>query len=141
MKLAVLEQEIQRDCEIDKANLDRESLNIPMLHAKYYRYFMEEFKILKLLDREYKALKKTRTDYYMGRAPDEEYMREPLGIRILRTDVDLYLDADSALSELKVKLDVQQAKVDMLEAFVRNLSFRNNTIKNAIDFIRFKNGA
>lgn len=57
MKLADIENEIQQDSKIDHADLDRESLKIPILHAKYYRYFMDEFKILKGLERDFRATK------------------------------------------------------------------------------------
>ena len=140
MKLADIEQEIQKDSVIDYADLDRESLKIPILHAKYYRIFMDELKILKGLEREFRAEKLDRIHYYTGRAPDEVYADEPLNLKVLRGDVDTYLDADPKLSQKRMNLEFQQAKVTMLENFLKNLSFRNNTIRNAIDFIKFKNG-
>ena len=141
MKLADLEAEIQKDSVIDHADLDRESLKIPITHAKYYRYFMDEFKIFKGLEREFRQTKLDRILYYTGRAPDEVYKEAPLDLKILKTEVDLYLDADPKLSQLRMNLEFQQAKVNMLENFLKNLSFRNNTIKNAIDWNRFKNGS
>jgi len=141
MKLADIEQEIQQDSKIDHADLDRESLKIPILHAKYYRIFMDEIKILKGLEREFRVLKLERIQYYTGKADEEVYKAAPLDLKVLKTEVDLYLDADPDLSQKRMNLEFQQAKVNMLESFIKNLSFRNNTIKNAIDFIRFKNGA
>lgn len=141
MKLADIEQEIQQDSKIDHADLDRESLKIPILHAKYYRIFMDEIKILKGLEREFRVLKLERIQYYTGKADEEVYKAAPLDLKVLKTEVDLYLDADPDLSQKRMNLEFQQAKVNMLESFIKNLSFRNNTIKNAIDFVRFKNGA
>ncbi len=141
MKLADIEQEIQQDSKIDHADLDRESLKIPILHAKYYRIFMEEIKILKGLEREFRVLKLEKIQYYTGKADEEVYKAAPLDLKVLKTEVDLYLDADPDLSQKRMNLEFQQAKVNMLESFIKNLSFRNNTIRNAIDFIRFKNGA
>lgn len=141
MKLADIEKEIQQDSVIDNANLDTESLRIPLLHAKYYRIFMEELKILKGLEREFRISKKDKIEYYTGRAADEVYQANPLNSKVLRGDVDVYLDADSELSQLRMNMEFQQAKVQLLENFIRNLGFRNNTIKNAIDFVRFKNGS
>lgn len=140
MKLADIEKEIQQDSVIDNANLDTESLRIPLLHAKYYRIFMEELKILKGLEREFRISKKEKIEYYTGRAADEVYQAKPLNSKVLRSDVDIYLDADSELSQLRMNMEFQQAKVQLLENFIRNLGFRNNTIKNAIDWNRFKNG-
>lgn len=140
MKLADIELQIQQDSKIDHANLDRESLNIPILHAKYYRLFMDELKILKGLEREFRMVKLDRIHFYTGRADDEVYKEEPLNLKVLKSEVDTYLDADPKLSQMRMNLEFQQAKVTMLENFLKNLSFRNNTIKNAIDFIKFKNG-
>ena len=141
MKLEEIEAEIEADSKIDSADLDRESLKIPILHAKYYRIFMGEVRLLKGLERDYKVMRLDKTHYYLGKATDEVYAQNPLTHRILRTDVDMYLDADDELSRVRMNMDFQKAKVDMLEGFIKNLSFRNNTIRNAIDFVRFKNGA
>lgn len=142
MKIEDIHAEIEKDSVIDKANLDTESLNIPILHAKWYRIFMEELRFTKALEHDYKVTKRDRTLYYTGKAPDEEYLNEPMNLKaVLKADVDMYLDGDEKLAKIRLRLELQKAKLEMLETFLKNISTRNFLIKNAIDFQRFKNGA
>ncbi|WEM34280.1 single stranded DNA-binding protein [Xanthomonas phage X1] len=111
-----------------------------MLHSKYYNYFLTELRILKGIEIEYKRVKKERHQYWLGQASDEVYKAEPKDIKILRQDLELYLDADEKLTELKSKYEMQKMKTEMLEAFIKTLNTRNFLIKNSIEFLRFKNG-
>lgn len=140
MRLDELQAEIEKDSYVDNNKLDTESLKIPMLHSKYYNYFIAELRILKGVEAEYKKLKKERHQYYLGQAKDEVYKEEPMQLKILRTDLELYLDADEKLSDLKSKYEIQKMKTEMLEAFIKTVNTRNFLIKNSIEFLRFKNG-
>lgn len=140
MKLDEIQQEIEKDAAISNTNLDTESLRIPLLHSKYYNIFIGELKVLRGVEAEYKKLKKERQQYYLGQADDETYKAEPLQLKVLRQDLELYLDADPKLNELKNKFEMQKMKTEMVEAFIKTLNTRNFLIKNALDFLKFKNG-
>ena len=141
MKLNDIIAEIEKDTQIDYSNLDREVLNIAYLHGKYYKYYMDELKIFKALSIEFDRLKKEKYEYYLGKADDDVYIDNPLDKKILRNEVDLYLDADNVLSDKKWKIEQQKIKVEYLESFIKTLNNRGFHIKSAIDFIKFKNGA
>ena len=65
---------------------------------------------------------------------------EPFQYKLLKADVQEYIDADENVIESKKLLAVQEEKVDYLEAIVRGLSNRGYLIKNAIDWKRFTEG-
>lgn len=140
MRLDDIQKEIEKDSIIDNNKLDTESLVIPKLYSKYYNIFVDELRILKGVESEYRRLRKERHQYYLGQAGDEVYKAEPLGLKILRNDLDLYLDADATLTDLKNKYEMQKIKCEMLEAFIKTLNARNFLIKNAIEWARFKSG-
>ena len=140
MKLSDLQEEIEKDSHIDQHNLDRESLKIPMIHAKYYRYFVEELRTYKGMESAFKALKKDRMHYYLGKAPDDVYKEEPLDFKVLKVDLDPYLDADPKYSAARNQLELQKIKVDMLESFIKMLTNRSFIIKDAIAFKQFQAG-
>lgn len=140
MKLEDIQAEIEKDSIIDKNKLDTESLKIPQMHAKYYRYFMDEVKILKGVEFKFREMKKEKTQYYLGQGTDDKYKEKPLGLKVLKQDIDLYLDADPELNELRARYELQKAKVDMLEGFIKTLNTRNFLIKNAIEWQRFQQG-
>lgn len=141
MKIGDITKMIEDDSVIDQAKLDLESVRIPYLHAKYYKIMIDEFKILKGIELEYNKVKKERSMYYMGKCDDAVYKEEPLDHRVLKADLDLYLNADEVMSSLEGKRVLQKAKVDMLESFIKTLSIRGYQIKNAIEFMKFKSGA
>lgn len=140
MTLNELLEQIEIDSKIDQNRLDFEALSIPSLHAKYYRIFLEEARILKGLQIDFAMEKKAATHYYLGKAPDEEYQKKPSNIKVLKTDIDLYLDADEDLQALAKKLNTQKLKVEAIENFLRTLNNRGYAIKTALDFMKFKAG-
>lgn len=140
MKLSEIIEMIQEDSKLDYSALDAESLKIPYLHGKYYPIFIEEAKLYKRVSQEFKALKKEKMEYYLGRCEDKVYEEKPLHLKVMRSDLDIYLDADPELSALDDRVDTQKRKVEMLESFLKSLNTRGFNIKSAIDFMKFKNG-
>ena len=65
---------------------------------------------------------------------------EPFQYKLLKADVQEYIDADDNVIESKKLLALQEEKVDYVEAIVRGLSNRGYLIKNAIDWKRFTEG-
>lgn len=140
MKLSEIEEMVRADSELDQSRLDFEVLRIPQLHAKYYRIFMEEVRVLKEIQFETSVVRKKKTDYYLGRATDAEYKEKPLDVKVLKTDLDLYLAADEDLQKLERNAAMQKLKTEMLEKFISTLKERSFSIKTALDFMKFKNG-
>ena len=140
-------EEIQKlwtsDCNIDETELAQESVKIPQLHNKYLIFYSNEklkFKEIKFL---FTGLIKRKRDYYSGRMTKEELEAadwEPFRIKLLKADVQEYIDADENVIESKKLLALQEEKVDYLEAIVKGLSTRGYLIKNAIDWKRFTEG-
>ena len=140
-------EEIQKlwtgDCEIDETELAQESVKIPQLHNKYLILYSNEklrFKEIKFL---FAGLIKRKRDYYSGRMTAEELEAadwETFQYKLLKADVQEYIDADENVIESKKLLALQEEKVDYLEAIVRGLSNRGYLIKNAIDWKRFTEG-
>ena len=140
-------EEIQKlwtsDCNIDETELAQESVKIPQLHNKYLIFYSNEklkFKEIKFL---FAGLIKRKRDYYSGRMTAEELEAadwEPFQYKLLKADVQEYIDADENVIESKKLLALQEEKVDYLEAIVKGLSTRGYLIKNAIDWKRFTEG-
>jgi hypothetical protein len=60
--------------------------------------------------------------------------------KILRSDVNNYVEADSEVINLTLKIGIQQEKLELLESVIKSLTNRGFNIKAAIDFERFKVG-
>ena len=143
MKFEELQYQWTLDCEMDETELSHESIKIPQLHNKYLIFYSNEklkFKEIKYL---FAGLIKRKRDYYSGRMTAEELEAadwEPFQYKLLKADVQEYIDADENVIESKKILALQEEKVDYLEAVVKGLSTRGYLIKNAIDWKRFTEG-
>ena len=140
-------EEIQKlwsgDCEIDETELSQESVKIPQLHNKYLIFFHDERLRLRTMKFDHSKLLKVKREYYSGRMDETEleaYDWEPFQYKLLKADVQEYIDADDDIIEGKKKISLQEEKVDYLEAKVKGLSNRGYLIKNAIDWKRFTEG-
>ena len=140
MKTKDIQDMMEQDSVIDATQLDTESLKIPMLHNKYYNIYIEEYKILKALETSLKKETKFKTEYYLGKCPDSVYTEKPLNLKILKADVETYIQTDNDIIEINTKITIQKVKVDLIDAFIKQINQRSFNIKNAIEFLRFKNG-
>lgn len=144
MKLDDLQQAWSNDSSIDRTELGEESLRIPQLHSKYYNLFVEERLTLKKFESVYKKLYKTKFEYYSGTISEEELKEhdwEPFSLRVLKSDINIYLQSDEELNDLEQKIELQKAKVDFLESIIKNLPARGYQIKAAVEWEKFKVGA
>ena len=143
MKFEDIQKLWTRDCPIDETELSQESVKIPQLHNKYLILYSNEklkFKEIKFL---FSGLIKRKRDYYSGRMSAEELEAadwEPFRIKLLKVDVQEYIDADEDVIESKKLFALQEEKVNYLESIVKGLTTRGYLIKNAIDWKRFTEG-
>lgn len=140
MRLEDIQNETEKDSVIDEFSLDTESLKIPVLYQKYLNYFNYEFRVLKGIEQELFKVKKERHQYYLGQCSEEVYKADPMPIKVLRSDLDLYMDSDPKYSEAKSKFEIQKLKVDTIEKFMDTLKQRHNHIKNALEWKKFSSG-
>ena len=141
MDLEQLQQLVDKDLKINDTELDLESLKTPQLHNQYMKYLTKFKLMLSRSESEYNILKRNKWEYYTGKSDASVYAEKPFDLKILRTDIDKYLEADDELQKAKQKIDYLSTTVDFLDRTVRQISNRTFTIKNAIDWKKFTSGA
>lgn len=131
----------EKDSIIDDTHLNRESLNIPALHAKYLRLLLDAKKKVAVLNEKYNKLKQLKTKYYYGKLTREEL--EELGwepyqfIKPIKSELDNILLGDVDLANIYTKIELVKIDITTLEAILVQINQRNFIIKNAIDYIKF----
>ena len=141
MDLEKLQEQADKDLKINDTELDLESLKTPQLHNQYLKHLTKYKLMLSRAETEYNIMKKEKWEYYTGKADASVYAEKPFDLKILRTDIDKYLDSDIDLQKQKQKVDYINTTVDFLDRTIRQISNRGFTIKNAIDWRKFTSGA
>ena len=141
MTLEQLQELAEKKLKINDTELDLESLKTPQLHNEFLKHLTNYKLMLSRAETEYNILKKEKWEYYTGKADASVYAEKPFDLKILRTDIDKYLDADIDLQKAKQKVDYLETTVDFLDRTIRQISNRGFTIKNAIDWRKFTSGA
>ena len=141
MDLEQLQDLADKKLKINDTELDLESLKTPQLHNEFLKHLTKFKLMLSRAETEHNMLKRDKWEYYTGKADASVYALKPFDLKILRTDIDKYLDADIDLQKSKQKIDYLSTTVDFLDRTVRQISNRTFTIKNAIDWRKFTSGA
>ena len=133
----------EADANIDRMELGNEAIKIPKLHSKYYKIYIDERLALRKAQADYKVLLKDKQVYYMGgmdKAELDERGWEQNPIRVLKADLQTYIDADPDIIKQALKIGYQQEKVDFLESVIKTLRERGFNIKSSIEWARFQVG-
>ena len=140
MNLDEIQLSWEEDSKIDEDNLHTESTRIPSLHAKYYKILNNVLLLKKLEENKFKQLKKEKWQYYTGKADPEVYIEKPFDHKVLRQDVDKYMDADDDLIKVLNKIDYFQVMLSYLDSILKTINNRTYQIKNSIEWQQFIRG-
>ena len=140
MRFDELQQMVDADLKIDDTELDIESIKTPQIHNKYLKFYTQFCLQLKKVRDERKSLYRDKWEYYTGKSPPEVYQEKPFDLKILRTDVPIYLDADPELQEIGQKEEYIKMMVEYTERVLKEINTRNWTIRNTIEWKKFLHG-
>jgi antirestriction protein len=140
MNLDEIQLSWEEDSKIDEDNLHTESTKIPSLHAKYYRILNNILLMKKLEENKFKQIKKEKWQYYTGKADPEVYIEKPFDHKVLRQDVDKYMDSDEDLIKVLNKIDYFQVMLSYLDSILKTINNRTFQIKNSIEWQKFIRG-
>lgn len=140
MNINEIETMWDEDCKIDPDNLHLESIKIPSLHSKYYQIYNNISLLKKLEENKFIELQKNKWLYYSGKADPKVYKESPFDHRVMKTDLDKYMNADSELIKSKTKIDYYQLMIKFLESIIKSIETRTFVIKNSIEFMKFVGG-
>ena len=137
MHLDKIKEMAEKDLPIDDTELGTESVRIPQLHNKYLVIFHDERLTLRKAQADYRTLRRDKWEYYTGKMSQERLKElgwEPFQSKILRNDLDIYMESDKQLSDFQSKIEYQQEKVDYLEGILKGIAQRHWIIRNSIEW-------
>ena len=140
MDLETLQNQADIDLKIDDTELDLESIRTPQLHNKYLKLFTKYSLQLKKVKDDYDGLYKFKWEYYTGKSTMEVYQAEPFDLKVLKSDVHIYLNADAELQKLGQRQEYLNVVVVYIERVLREINNRNWNIRNTIEWKKFLHG-
>lgn len=143
MDIDTIKKMLSTDLIINDTELDSASLRIPQLHNKYLNFFHDERLVLQSLKMKRRILLKEKWEYYNGKMDHDTLQKkgwEPFNLKILKQDVDKYIESDAEVIAIDSKLFLQQEKVDFLEQSLKAINNLQWHIRDAIAWRKFING-
>ena len=143
MNIERIREMVEVDLKMDGTELADESIRIPQLHNKYLNIFHDENLVLRKYETDYKILRRQKWEYYSGKMSEDDLKSfgwQPFYHRILRQDLDVYLESDSDLLKIQSKVELQKQKVEYIDSLLKGINGRQWIIRNAIDWKKFISG-
>jgi hypothetical protein len=131
------------DSKIDETQLAQEAKKIPQLHSKYYNMYYKEALKVKKLRYDYKILELNKREWIDGSMAEEdlrEFGWKPYQKKVIRQDINQYIQADPDIIKLSLKIDYHSCRANYLEDIVKTIHSRNFIINNIIAVMKFQAG-
>jgi hypothetical protein len=141
LDLDVIQKMWEQDSKIDPDNLHTESLNIPILHSKYFEIHNTILLLKKKSEQQKKNIRHQKYEYFTGKADPDVYLENPFPKKVRdKETLQGYLDSDEKLSQASLKVDYYETMLIYVDSILKMISNRTYQIKNAIEFMRFTAG-
>ena len=140
MTLDELKLQVQRDLKIDNEHLDTESLKNQEIKANYLDYKSRYELLLYKAKGDYKRMYRDKWEYYGGKADAKIYAAKPFDLKVLKTDLAVYITSDEEVINAENKIGYLETVVDYIKGVIKSVDNRGWDIKNAIEWRKFEAG-
>ena len=141
MNLEELKLQVSQDLRVDDEHLDTESLKNQEIKAKYLDHKSKFELLLFKAKGDYKRLYREKWEYYGGKADAKVYASKPFDLKVLKTDLGVYISADEEIIDAENKIGYLETVVDYIKGVIKSVDNRGWDIKNAIEWKKFEAGA
>ena len=141
MTLEELKQESYKDLPVKNVeNIDQESFYNQEIKAKWLDY-KSRFELLLARNKgDYQVMYREKWEYYGGKADAKVYVTKPFDLKVLKSDLSVYIESDEDIIQIEHKVAYLETVVKYIEGVLRSINSRGWDIKNAIDWKKFEAG-
>ena len=140
MNLEELKLQVSQDLRVDDEHLDTESLKNQEIKAKYLEHKSKFELLLFKAKGDYKRLYREKWEYYGGKADAKIYATKPFDLKVLKTDLGVYISADEEIIDAENKIGYLETVIDYIKGVIKSVDNRGWDIKNAIEWKKFEAG-
>ena len=140
MTLDELKLQVSQDLRVNDEHLDTESLKNQEIKATYLDHKSKFELLLFKAKGDYKRLYREKWEYYGGKADAKIYASKPFDLKVLKTDLGVYISADEEIIDAENKIGYLETVVDYIKGVIKSVDNRGWDIKNAIEWKKFEAG-
>ena len=140
MTLDELKIMVAEDLRVDDERLDTESLKNQELYTKYLDHKSRFELLLYKAKGDYKILFKDKWEYYGGKADAKVYATKPFDLKVLKTDLSIYIESDEDIIQIEHKIVYLETVIKYIDGVLKSIQSRRWDIKNAIAFRQWEHG-
>ena len=100
MTLDELKLEVYMALKVNDEQLDTEALKNQELYAKYLDHKSRFELLLHKAKGDYKKLYREKWEYYGGKADAKVYVTKPFDLKVLKSDLSIYIESDEDIIKL-----------------------------------------
>jgi hypothetical protein len=144
MNIEQLQEEWDKDCEIDDNYLGENSTATPKLHAKYVKILVQVKLKHTKLSSDYNLTRKNKFRYYRGELSRDELQDlqwdQWQGVKPIKNEMDEFLKGDVELNNMEIKIKYLETMIYFLESVLQQIKARDWQIKTAVEWKKFLAG-
>ena len=140
MTLDELKEEVNNALKVNDERLDTEALKNQELYSKYLDHKSRFELLLHKAKGDYKKMYREKWEYYGGKADAKVYVTKPFDLKVLKSDLSVYIESDDEIIQCEHKVAYLETVVKYIDGVLKSINSRGWDIKNAIDWKKFEAG-
>ena len=141
MTLEELKQESYKDLPVKNVeNIDQESFYNQEIKAKWLDYKSRFELLLARSKGDYQVLYREKWEYYGRKSDAKVYASKPFDLKVLKTDLQIYISSDNDVIELSNKIAYLETTIKFIDGVIKSIDNRGWDIKHAISWKQFEAG-
>ena len=140
MTLDELKLEVYMALKVNDEKLDTEALKNQELYATYLDHKSRFELLLHKAKGDYKKMYREKWEYYGGKADAKVYVTKPFDLKVLKSDLSVYIESDDEIIQCEHKVAYLETVVKYIDGVLKSINSRGWDIKNAIDWKKFEAG-
>jgi len=141
MNLDQLKEEARSDLLINnQEDLAVESLANQKIKSKYLDHRSKFQLLLQKHNGDYQRMYRQKWEYYGGKSDAKVYVSKPFDLKVLKSDLAMYITSDEDIIELMNKIGYLEIVIKYIDGVIKSIDNRGWDIKNAIEWRKFEAG-
>ena len=140
-KLSELQTEAKEDLVIlDDEDLHQQSYKNQVIKPKWLDYKTKYKLLMFQCKADHKRLYREKWEYYGGKADAKVYVTKPFDLKVLKSDLSVYIESDDDIIQSEHKVAYLETVVKYIDGVLKSIQSRGWDIKNAISWKQFEAG-